>query len=233
MLKRIFTVVVCFTTLFSFCLAEEGLVGCWPLNEANETIIKDAGSNQLDGVLVEPDIIAWREGRNGKAIDFRGVNGTAPYLRVDGINKFELTKGMTVMCWYSPDADQKYGHQGVIVSNGRTGASEGFRLLLHYHRILLGNGKLTNYAATTPGKHPLQPGVWVHIAATHDGDNTFQVFIDGELAGTGSGPLGNGIDSLAIGSEFGYRPALAAISDVKLYSRKLSAAEIITAARKE
>ena len=39
------------------------------------------------------------------------------------------------------------------------------------------------HAATTAGKHPLKAGIWVHIAATFDGDKT-PTFIDGEPAGT-------------------------------------------------
>lgn len=237
MLKAFLTVVATLATVISVYAAEEGLVGYWPLNAVDGNVVKDVGPNHLDGVIVEPKEIRWVDGRNGKAIEFRGINGSASYIRIDKIKEFDFSKGMTVMCWYNPAADQERGHQGVIVCNAPTGVSEGFRFLLHYRRILLGDGKLSNYAATNPGVHPLQAGIWVHIAATYDGDKTFQIFMDGQLAGTNaegsSGLLVPGIDSLAIGSEFGYRPALATISDVKLYTRKLSIPEILAAAREE
>ncbi len=220
------------------CAAEEGLVGHWPLDSVEGIEVRDLGPNQLKSIIVEPEYITLVNGRNGKAIDFHGPNGKAAYIRVDGMKNFDFSKGMTVMCWYKPSDSQERGHQGMIVCNGRTSNPEGFRLLLHYRRILLSDGKLAHYAATTAGKHPLKAGIWVHIAATYDGETTFQLFIDGEPAGTCDKiPAGTitaaGPDSLAIGSEFGYRPALATLSDIKLYERKLSIPEIIAASRKE
>ncbi len=237
MLKRLFILVISWVGFLSQCAAEEGLVGSWPLAEEEGIVINDVGPNQLHGVLLHPEWVVRCAGRSGKALEFGGINGSAPFIRIEGIKKYDFSKGMTVMCWYKVSPGQEYAHQGVIVGNGATGTPDGFRFLLHCRRILMGNGKLTNYAATTPGKHPLIEGVWVHLAATFDDDKTFQVFVDGELAGNSREisppPMEPGINFLSIGSEFGYRPALASISDVKLYSRKLSSAEIIAAARME
>ena len=220
------------------CVAEEDLVGHWPLDSIEGGIARDCGPNQLKGVIVEPEHITLKDGRNGKAIDFHGPNGKAAYIRVEGMKNFDFSKGMTVMCWYNPSSSQEYGHQGMIVCNGRTSNPNGFRLLLHYKRILLSDGNLAHYAASTAGKHPLKADTWIHIAGTFDGDKTFQLFIDGELAGTydkapSAFMQAPDMDTLAIGSEFGYRPALASISEVKLYARKLSIPEIIAASRKE
>lgn len=220
------------------CAAEDALVGHWPLDSIENAEVRELGPNCLKSTVIQSEHVSLVDGRNGKAIDFHGPNGSASYIRVDGMKNFDFSKGMTVMCWYNPSDSQERGHQGMIVCNGRTSMPEGFRLLLHYRRILISDGKFTCYAASTPGKHPLKPGVWIHIAATFDGDKTFRLFIDGEAAGTFDKiPAGflqaPGMDSLAIGSEFGYRPALAAIQDVKLYTRQLSVPEIIADARKE
>lgn len=221
------------------CAAENALVGYWPLDSIKNGEVRDLGPNRLKGTVVKPEHVALVDGRNsGKAIDFHGPNGSAAYIRVDGMTDFDFSKGMTVMCWYKPYNSELHNYQGMIVCNGRTSRPEGFRLSLHCRRILISDGKFTCYAASTPGKHPLKPGVWIHVAATFDGDKTFQLFIDGEPAGTFDKiPAGflqaPGMDSLAIGSEFGYRPALAAIQDVKLYTRQLSVPEIIADARKE
>ncbi len=238
MKKTLITISALFSVLISCCVAEDGLVGHWLLDSVEGIEVRDSGPNQLKGIIIEPEHITLTDGRNGKAINFHGPNGKAAYIRIDGMKNFDFSKGMTVMCWYNPSESQERGHQGMIVCNGRTSNPEGFRLLLHYRRILLSDGKLSHYAATTTGKHPLKAGIWLHIAATYDGDKTFQLFIDGEMAGTYDKiPPGfmqaAGADSLAIGSEFGYRPALATISNVKLYARRLSIPEIIAASREE
>lgn len=222
--------------LFSLA-AEEGLVGYWPLNEGAGTVVKDLGPNKLDGTIVAPETVRWTEGRDGKALEFDGENGKAPYVFVPNLKNADLTKGMTVMCWVMPDKKQKREGQYYIVSDTRGIYGKGFLLLIHCRRLLLSGGdgnKTMYYANSVFGKNPIVPETWMHFAATHDGKQTFKVYIDGELAGVSekqSGPLSQGLNALTIGSQFGYAPFLGKVSGVKLYSRTLTDAEILKAAK--
>ncbi len=220
--------------------AEEGLVGNWPINEGEGTAIKDVGPNQLNGVIQAPADTSWVAGRNGgKALAFSGVNGKAPFVLIDKVTA-DLTKGMTVMCWIR--FDKTFQRDGIyeIASNTRGSFGKGFRLIVHYQRLLLSIGdgdKKMSYANSTFGKNPINGEVWMHVAATHDGDKTLKVYIDGELAGTSTAensvPMTAGMSALSIGSQFGYSPFPGIVSEVKLYSKALSDAEIMTAAQSE
>lgn len=225
-------------TAAAFVLAaEEGLVGYWPLNEGTGTIVKDMGPNKLDGTILSSGETRWVEGRDGKALEFGGINGKAPYVLIPNLKNADFTKGMTVMCWVMPDKKQKREGQYYIVSNTRGIYGKGFLMMIHYQRLLLSSGdgnKTMYYANSVFGKNPIITGTWIHFAATHDGNRTFRVYIDGELAGASdkqSGPVTPGTNSLSIGSQFGYAPFLGAVSNVKLYSRTLTDAEILKAAK--
>lgn len=217
--------------------AEEGLVGYWPLNEGSGTLIKDMGPNKLDGTIQLPETVRWGEGRDGKALEFGGINGKAPYVFIPSLKNTDFTKGMTVMCWVMPDKKQTREGQYYIISDTRGIFGKGFLLLIHCQRLLLSSGdgnKTMYYANSVFGKNPIVPGTWMHFAGTYDGKQTFKVYIDGELAGVSdkqSGPMMSGTNSLSIGSQFGYAPFLGTISGVKLYSRTLTDAEILKAAK--
>ncbi len=218
--------------------AETGLVGYWPLNEGEGVVIKDAGANQLDGKIIAPENAKWVAGRDGgKALEFGGVNGQAGYVYIPTLKKADFSQGMTVMCWALPSKAQKRNAIYDMVGNGRN--KNGFLLMFHYQRLLLsGTGtSCERYANSTFGKNPIAYGSWMHVTGTHDGSGVFKVYIDGELAGTSiekySGPITPGLDALTIGSMFGYSPFLGAISEVKLYNRALSDAEILSAAQGE
>lgn len=111
-------------------------------------------------------------------------------------------------------------------------------MAIHYQRLLLGNtgSKLVQHAASNNGKNPIRGGEWIHLAATHDGQ-TFKIYIDGALAGVSgekkNGVIDPGTGVISIGSKFGYWPAQGTFSDVKLYTRVLSDAEIMNAASGE
>lgn len=218
---------------------DDALVLHWPLNDGEGVTVKDAGPRKLDGRIMNPESSQWVAGREeGKALAFAGVNGKAPFVYVDGIAKDEFTRGMTIMCYFKPDPD-KYIRKSVwyLVSNGK--GARGFLFCIHYQRLLLGGdgNKLTAYAASNNSKTPLRGGEWHHLAATHDGDKTFKVYIDGVPAGVSSekltGAVTPGQGGIALGSQFGYGPAQGVFSDFKIYKRAFSDAEIIAAAQGE
>ena len=223
-------------TALSAADAEEGLVLHLPLNEGEGEVVKDLGPRQLTGKVVQPADTKWVEGRSGgKALEMSGVNGKAPYIEVRGFKPDDFTRGMTVMCYFKPDKE-KYVRKAVwqLVCDG---TRANFLMAVHYQRLIFGNdNKFTKHAVSNNGKNPVRGGEWIHLAATHDGQ-TFKVYIDGALAGVGgenmSGPIAPGRGTLAIGSRFGWGPAFGVFSDVKLYTRALSDAEIMNAASGE
>ena len=212
----------------------KGLVLHLPLNEGAGDVVKDIGPNKRTGKIYYMNAGAsWDAGREeGKALRINGVNGKAPFVAIGGFKPDEFSNGMTVMCYFKPDKD-KYIRSSVWHLIASNHSNKGFLLAIHYERLLLGGdgNRLTKHAASVNTKNPIRGGEWVHLAATHDGKGVFKVYIDGALAGTSSekmcGPVTPSAGSIAIGSFFGYSPMQGVISDVKVYNKTLSDAEIM------
>ena len=217
---------------FAVSAEENALIGHWPLNEGEGVEIKDAcGKN--DGKLCRPENSQWVEGRDGgKALKFSGEKGKGAYVVTGKLPEGTFTKGFTLMMWFKPDGKLfKRNSIWTLACSGRK--ATGFMMGIHYQRLLLGgNGnQYSCHAASVYGKNPFKGDEWVHFAASHDGDKTFKVYIDGALAGVSSeknsGPVVPGGNQLCLGSQFGWGAAQGAMSNVKLFNRALTDAEVL------
>ena len=232
-MKTTFSLIFAVFSLAVFAADDPALFGHWPIGDGAGTVVKDLGPGKRDARICNPEGISWVDGRvGGKALRLGDApKGKAAFIAIEKLAPAEFSNGLTIMLWFQPDP-KHFTNQAIwdLAISGK--AATGFRLCIHWGRIILGNGAaLAKYAASNKNTKPIKPGIWHHFAATHDGKGTFKVYIDGELVGTSdakmSGPILPGKTFLSVGSAAGYGPAFGVISDLWLYKRALTDAEIL------
>lgn len=75
-------------------------------------------------------------------------------------------------------------------------------------------------------KKPMTPGLWTHVAATRDATGIWKIYIDGELNATGVKPAPHKIENVRLGWTGAKGGPRGALSEVRLWNRERTAAEI-------
>jgi Concanavalin A-like lectin/glucanases superfamily len=241
MQKKFKKVIVLLFTIIALPLFadENGLVAHWPMNEGKGTEIKDVSGNNNNGKIINKmRAVKWVDGRNGKAPMFEGTKkrNSSGAIIIPKMGKYDFSKGMTVEAWIKLPSKYKRETLYEIISNTKGDSGPGFRLVISWKRLLFasGDGKKLVCAATSTAKVPFKGGIWYHVAGTYDG-SIFKVYVDGVKAAE-SKPglkLTKGDSNISIGSyRYGYAYGfIGIISDVKLYTKVLSALDIAKAAK--
>jgi hypothetical protein len=183
----------------------------------------DASGNGHDGTCYGG--IAYSTGIVGQAAVFDGLND---YIMIFPSGELVAQDTISVAAWINPvtifggprhfdiyvqnDTDYSYVTHNVTIDDG----------LLYYDNFLPWAG-----ATTTP----VTENQWQHIAVVRS-DDLVQIYIDGQLATTGTGEpreAASDIDNTLVGARV--RPHLdhlfhGAIDDLRIYSRPLTEAEI-------
>lgn len=210
-----------------------GLVGAWLLNEGSGQRVHDHSGRNRRGTLTSMDFSSWARGPHGHALLF---DGSADYIDfgASGWNGLlNASTGFTITAWFQAGSapgssrfrhlvaiSQNFGTTSHYVGFGTTGTTNNFKLL--------SNGE-------TPGSGTaLTAGAWYFGAMTWDGTQ-FRPYLNGKLdyaAFTPSGSNWKTGATLVIA-----RPGVlngfhlwhdARVSDLRLFNRPLSAAEILT-----
>jgi hypothetical protein len=179
-----------------------------------------------------------KEGKLGPA----AVLAAESALSVDGIGDFAKDQAFSVSIWVRPPAKL---NDGMLVAKlPAKGAQQGWELLLQQ------GGKLTftlhsanpkqSIRAVTRGS-VAKPGQWVHLAGTYDGSGKVEgltLFVNGAPADFNrQGTVVEGSVQSEGPLSIGQRPNKAnhftdaALQDLRVYSRRLDAAEIKTLAQ--
>ena len=198
-----------------------GLVAAYSFNEGSGTTALDVSGNGHPGTLVGA---TWTtSGRYGGALSFDGTSG-----RVDlgSLGTF-YQSGFTLEAWVKKATDTK---KDVAVVGTWTGPAAGPMIWVDHvegrYRLTTGQG-LESYLDS--GETPVA-ATWQHLAATFDG-SVARFYIDGtEVADrTISGGLGSG-NTWRVGAYDGTPTGFfdGVIDEIRIYSRALSAAEIVT-----
>lgn len=184
--------------LYNLRGSEPGLLGDWRFNETNLTALTTADNSlhHLDGLLLESNSpptrilgLALAPPRPGSlALRFNGFNESAS-VAVPADGRFDLRDSGTIEAWMYLDAlsDKPMA----LVSKG-TGAWE---LALENGRLVFRTEGLTEpdpansgarIAATAlPGKTPIYPGSWNHVAAVWNGSTGQKsIYLNGVLDAT-------------------------------------------------
>ncbi len=236
---QLWVVVCAFLAGLILSAGDDGLIGSWPLNEGAGNIFKDVLGNNNGEILYDMRGIKWVEGRNGKNPLFFGKEGernSFGAVTIPGIGKYDFSKGITVSAWIKFSSTMKREAVYDIVSNATGDSGPGFRLMIHWGRLLFlsGDGKKAFSAMTTAAKFPFKAEIWYHVASTYDG-SIFKVYVDGVKAGESEPDqkFTKGSDDISIGSyRNGYYYGFDGIvSDVKIYNKAISPLEIMTIAK--
>jgi hypothetical protein len=154
-------------------------------------------------------------------VDGNALVCTGGCVRVESGPVFSVTTGLTVSCWVRTERAGQ--NQAWIVNRIQGGGeSTGYRLGLMDGRPCF-NVPQTPWSHLAYASKALPPGQWVHLAGTCDGQ-VLRIYMDGEMCGelARSGPIGT--NAFAVGHEAHFDGLL---DEVKLYSRALTAPEIL------
>jgi hypothetical protein len=162
----------------------EGLVGRWPLDEADGAIAHDASGMGHDGKIVgSPGRVP---GRLGGAFQFRGGED---YVEIPSVNELDIRDAATytLAAWFMPD-DLPPGT--VVTANDswyaimvRQGMHAGLAMIRDGH-VEMGHWLVDRKQVLHNSVDPITPKVWNHIAGIVDArTGRTKVFINGKYSG--------------------------------------------------
>lgn len=209
---------------------QSGLVGYWPLDGDNYNSttgrVGDKTPYQNHCTNNAATLTTDRTGKANGAMDF---NGSTSYLSCGNDNSLKITGNQTYAFWIYPRTfavrrnpiDKAYGGEGTITLE--TGGS------LNYYWGT-GGGNTTPYTSVNSGAS-LSLNQWTHVTLVRDLTNNRIVwYFNGASVSTSTPTYGAAVASsnnFSIGD--GYTsPIDGAMSDVRIYNRALTEAEIKT-----
>jgi hypothetical protein len=208
---------------------EPGLVAHWRMQEGAGLLVHDCSSGGHHGALVNGP--AWVDGRPGrKAIKFDpNVTGMRIEVGDAGGNAaaFDITGALTLTAWI-----HAYGAAGSgRVISKTASADRGWDFDLQPDASIEFRIGLTPDAYAWTSYDSLSLGEWKYVAAVYDPGSTLTVYIDGASVTE----LNTGVPMLQRSSEAGVMIGARSdgytfegmLDDVRVYSRVLSASEIL------
>jgi len=218
----------------------EGLIGYWPFDDATGTTIKDLSGKDNPGVVVEGLVDAspvhpgpmWVDGHKGKAMLFDGLNDWVKVSRSDSIDATGTSGSVSISAWLK------------LNQFGQAAANSNYNMILNRHEvgtsyehfglgILSGRPVANVHFFFATAAEVVKVNGWTHLTMTYDGI-TESIYVDGALGGTMDigWPIAADTTNVTIGGaqntdvikEF----IDGTIDEVHLYSRALSATEVVS-----
>jgi len=193
----------------------------WKFDETSGTTAYDSSGNGNDGILIgEPK---WIGGIIDGALSFDGVNdyvscGTGP--AITGTGPF------AVSAWVKTDASKG---QAVLTQRSESSANGSYGL------CVLADGRVQShtynggYGVLFKSDVTVNDGLWHHIAVVRTNSTDGEIYVDGSLSGSDSGPARslNNVPVWIGGPGFTVPVKFnGLIDDVRIYDRALSAEEV-------
>ncbi len=204
----------------------DGLMGWWPLSEANYQggVFVDESGEGNDGTPANAPNFAINGFRN--PVGSTVFNGSSDLVNCGNDASLQFPAGLSISAWIRTSAD------GCICQRLHDVVDEGillFRVIAGKIQFLVSNNSLGNISAVN-STAPVNDNAWHHVVGTTD-RTTMRMYIDGGADGTAndtsSDTLGSSVEDLSIGVRL---PATAwfdgDITDVRIYNRTLTPAEI-------
>jgi hypothetical protein len=183
----------------------------------NGKVCPDASGQGNDGQILAGTRV---KGSNGAGLD---VSAAGSSVLCEDSPSLRLTRSLTLEAWICLKS-KSTGSFGTIIRK-----DEAYALRFDGNRLglLLWCGGRVN-GLNSPALD-LQPGLWMHVVGTYDGDRA-RLYIDGREVAVATAALTGEIDSSGspgyIGSCLGQHAFTGVIDEAKVYARALSAAEI-------
>ncbi len=204
----------------------DGLMGWWPLSEANYQggVFVDGSGEGNDGTPANAPNFAINGFRN--PVGSTVFNGSSDLVNCGNDASLQFSTGLSISAWIRTSAD------GCIGQRLHDAVDEGillFRVIAGKIQFLVSNNSLGNISAVN-STAPVNDNAWHHVVGTTD-RTTMRTYIDGGADGTAndtsSDTLGSSVEDLSIGVRL---PTTAwfdgDITDVRIYNRVLTPAEI-------
>ena len=199
---------------------KDNLLAWWRFDEDSSEFALDSSGNHLTATKQDYETTP---GKAGKAMLCKGAT-----ISLGARPEFFPEEGLTIEAWIRVD-EPKQGDRWIlntISGNGTAG-----------YRLGLGDGKLAWQVPKGAWSHmlgaskPLPLGVWVHVAASYDGEY-LHLFQDGQAMGKlqRGGPIAPADGKVVVGN---FLPGLGnnffqgAIDELRIFNRALSAEEVV------
>jgi hypothetical protein len=202
----------------------EGLVGWWRFDEMSaDQRVADSSGRGNDGMTVDVPEAAWIAGRQGRALDLQGGRAHVRVPSSVSINGLYRAFSVTAFVLHETNRPERE-----TVLARQAGYALGLTAGRPFVAITVAGRDLpVELAAVTA----VVPGRWVHVAATFDGA-VARVFLEGKAVASLAleATIGNSNVPVTIGARLQGTmladPLGAALDEVRLYARALTAAEI-------
>ncbi len=204
-----------------------GLVGYWKFDEGTTTQAGDSSGHRNTGTLSGTTLPSWVSGKLGKALQFNGTNNyvsaTGASLNLNNASAF--TESMWV---YSSVSDNNYH---AIIGNSDSGTNTRYPTIYIHNQTTI--APYFGYGAGQCGFEPTNVftgNKWHHIAVTFKNGTTYALYVDGVSVGSTNGcnsvTPASTANTVYIGKSDNFFPGT--LDDVRIYTRALSAAEVLT-----
>lgn len=201
----------------------EDMVGYWHFDEGSGGAVNDASGNGSSGALVANPV--WQSGsscRSGSCLAFDKSPWRHVLVAGDALNAHTA---LTIAAWVYPTGTGGSNDMGIIVAGETPSYYLAFNDSLQSSGCYWYGTTPAGYHSTPAGSVPM--GQWSHLACVWDG-SAVRAYVNGALRYTAS-VTGAGADtaSARIGAENANTQFQGTIDEVKVFSRALSAAEIM------
>ncbi len=205
--------------------AQASLVGYWPMDEGQGTILKDMSGNGHDGTITGTP--TWVEGPAGfhRALQFSSSGASG--VNCGRWNPSAATNRLTVALWicWIPGSSQ---YQGVVVDRTSYSATTWCWSIEISTTATTASAYFGSMGASAYGLCNLTPNQWQHLVITFDGSNVVS-YLDGVEKGKGTAAFGSDTNStVRMGTSDGGDNLLSGLlDDVRIYDTILTPAEIV------
>jgi hypothetical protein len=223
--------IVCGSSLVLRAAAlDKSVVLYLPFDEGTGTKAKDLSDSKTDGELKEGP--KWVDGKFGKALEF---NGKSNYVEVPLDVNNHLDGELSICAWVKVLEVNTDGHNQTrqpIVMKGAGGQWEFALYIYDSWGAGMSFWQCGGTGVSEPGVgNVVQQNQWHAVCGTFKLKGSTNVYVDGKVVTSGAGRNGDlcatGTRPVRIGSREDGQFLKAVIDDVRIYSRELSAAEVV------
>jgi len=212
---------------------EPGLVGWWKLDETTGLVAADGSGFGNNGTLVNTNVGRWTAGMRDGALEFFG---NREYIDCGTGSSLDITNDFTIAAWVqlAPGTDGHYGGiAGRLTRKNGDADYWGFALVRHSSNVFRlwvadGNAGAINASATSDMAYT--DTAWHHVVGIRKGKSN-TLYVDGvQQKATSTSEFIPSKEYFHIGKQYSHlddRYFVGLIDDVRLYSRALSAAEVL------
>ncbi|MHC5060400.1 MAG: LamG domain-containing protein [Planctomycetota bacterium] len=207
---------------------DDGIEGYWTLDDsAANTTVADSSSNRNNGTARWNTADLSAPGAIDSALSF---DGSSDYVNCGDSGAFDFSGAFSLAAWVKSDDPDSWER---VVGRLDTVSNSGYFL----GKTTTDDGGVWEFATWVAGNKVIiksdsaPTGGWQFVVATRDTDGTMKLYVDSVLQSqTGANPgVINSSGSLLIGANYNLIKAFfdGLIDEVKIYSKALSASEII------